>query len=190
LEAFLPKGTNCGGEMRRPKPTCRYRPYECVSRVSGEEGVRFMSRKCSICSHDRRQEIEHSLLRGESHRAIAQQLNVSRGAVARHLKHVSTALTQARNLGEVEDRSILIQLQELKIQAEHSRARAARAGDTRTALVALREKARLVELEARLTGQLNEKPETKIVNLNFDAETARRLTETFLARHKERPHHD
>ena len=100
------------------------------------------------------------------------------------------ALTQARNLGEVEDRSILIQLQELKIQAEHSRARADRAGDYRTALVALREKTRLLELEARLTGELNEKPEIKIVNLNLHAETARRLTETFLARHKERPHHE
>jgi hypothetical protein len=74
----------------------------------------------------------------------------------------------------------------LKIRAEHLRARADRAGDYRNALVAVREIARLVELEARLTGELNEKPETKIVNLNFDAETARRLTETFLARHKER----
>ena len=144
-----------------------------------------MSRKCSICNHDRRQEIEHSLLRGESYRAVAQQFTVPRGAVARHLKHVSTALTQARKLREVEDgKSILIQLRELNLQAEQLKARADRAGDYRTALVALREMTRLVELEARLTGELNEKPETKIVNLNFDAETARRMAETFLARHQ------
>jgi hypothetical protein len=146
-----------------------------------------MSRKCCICNHDRRREIEHTLLRGESHRVVAQQFTVPRGAVARHLKHVSNALTQARKLREVEDgRSILVQLRDLKIRAEHLRARADRAGDYRNALAAVREIARLVELEARLTGELNEKPETKIVNLNFDAETARRLTETFLARHKER----
>ena len=144
-----------------------------------------MSRKCSICNHDRRQEIEHSLLRGESHRAVAQQFTVPRGAVARHLEHVSTALTQARKLKEVEDgRSILVQLRELNLRAEQLRARADRAGDYRTALLALREIARLVELEARLTGELNEKPETKIVNLTLDAETARRMTETFLARHQ------
>ena len=143
-----------------------------------------MSRKCSICNHDRRQEIEHALLRGESHRAIAQQFTVPRGGVARHLKHVSTALTEARKLREVEDgKNILIQLRELKIQAEQLKARADRAGDTRTALLALREKTRLVELEARLTGELNEKPETKILNFTLDAETARRMTETFLARH-------
>jgi DNA-binding transcriptional ArsR family regulator len=149
-----------------------------------KEGVRFMSRKCSICNHDRRQEIEHALLRGESHRAVAQQFTVPRGAVGWHLKHVSTALTQARKLREVEDgKSILIQLRDLKIQAEQSRARADRAGDYRGALVAVREKTRLVELEARLTGELNERPETKILNFTLDAETARRMTETFLARH-------
>lgn len=141
-----------------------------------------MSRKCSICNHGRRQEIEHAMLRGESHRAIAQQFTVPRGAVASHLKHVS--LTEARKLREVEDgKSILIQLRELKIQAEQIKARADRAGDYRTSLLAVREKTRLVELEARLTGELNERPETKILNFTLDAETARRMTETFLARH-------
>ena len=150
-----------------------------------------MSRKCSICNHDRRQEIERTLLSGESHRAVAQRFTVPRGAVARHLKHVSTALTQARKLGEVEDdKSILIQLRELILEVEQVITRADRAGDYRTVLVALREKTRFLELKARLTGELNEKLETQIVNLNLDAETARRLTETFLARHKERPHHD
>jgi hypothetical protein len=150
-----------------------------------------MSRKCSICNHNRRQEIEHALLRGDSHRVVAQQFTVSRGAVARHLKHVSTALTQARKLKEIEDgKSISLQLRELNLQVEQLKARADRTGDYRAALAALREKTRLVELEARLTGELNEKPEVKIVNLNLDAETARRMTETFLARHKERPHHE
>jgi hypothetical protein len=94
----------------------------------GKEGVRFMSRKCSICNHDRRQEIEHTLLRGESHRVVAQQFTVPRGAVARHLKHVSSALTEARKLREVEDgKSISIQLRELKIEAEQIKARADRA---------------------------------------------------------------
>ena len=147
--------------------------------------------KCSICGHDRRREIEQAIFRGDSHRVVAQYFTVPRGAVARHLKHVSTALTQARKLREIEGgKSILLQLRDLNLQADQLKARADRTGDYRTALAALREKTRLVELEARLTGELNEKPETKIVNLNLDAETARRLTETFLARHKERPHHE
>ena len=158
---------------------------------SSGRGCTFVSRKCRICNHDRRHEIEHALLRGESNRAVAQRFTVARGAVARHLTHVSTALTQARKLKDIEGgKSILLQLRELFLQADQVKARADRTGDYRTALAALREKTRLVELEARLTGELNEKPETKIVNLNLDAETARRLTETFLARHKERPHHE
>ncbi|HXP68168.1 MAG TPA: hypothetical protein VOA88_02695 [Candidatus Dormibacteraeota bacterium] len=93
-------------------------------------------------------------------------------------------LTQAQELREVEgSRSILIQLRELRIQVEQIRARADRAGDYRTSLLAVREKTRLVELEARLTGELNERPQTKILNFTLDAETARRMTETFLARH-------
>lgn len=147
--------------------------------------------KCSICDHDQRQEIERALFRGDSHRVVAQHFTVPRRAVARHFKHVSTALTQGQKRREIEDgKSALLQLRELNLQAEHLKVRADRAGDYRTALAALREKARLVELEARLKGALNEKPETKIVNLNLDAETARRLTETFLARHKKQPHHE
>jgi hypothetical protein len=143
-----------------------------------------MSRKCNICNHDRRQEIEHALLCGESNRAVAQRFTVARGAVASHLMHVSAALTQARKLKEIEDgKSVLIQLRELNLQAEQLKARADRAGDYRTSLLAVREKTRLVELEARLTGELNERPETKILNVTLDAETARRMTETFLARH-------
>ena len=143
-----------------------------------------MSRKCSICNHDRRQEIEHALLRGESNRAVAQRFTVASGAVASHLTHVSAALTQARKLKELEDgRSIFLKLQELNLQAEQLKARADRAGDYRTSLLAVREKTRLVELQARLTGELNERPETKILNFTLDAETARRMTETFLARH-------
>ena len=143
-----------------------------------------MYRKCSICNHARRQEIERALLHGESNRAVAQRFTVARSAVASHLKHVSTALTQARKLREIEDgKSILIQLRELKIQAENLRLRADRAGDYRSALVAVRETTRLVELEARLTGELNERADTKILNFTLDAETARRMTETFLARH-------
>ena len=143
-----------------------------------------MSQKCSICNHDRRQEIEQAMLRGESYRAVAQQFAVARGALARHLEHVSAALIQARKLREVEDgKSILIQLRELKTQAEQIKVRADRAGDYRTSLLALRGKTRLVELEARLTGELNERPETKILNFSLDAETATRMTETFLARH-------
>jgi len=70
-----------------------------------------------------------------------------------------------------------MQLRELVSQAQYLGLRAERAGDNRTALAALRDVTRILELEARLTGELNEKPETKILNLNFDPDTARRISE-------------
>lgn len=89
-----------------------------------------------------------------------------------------------QKLGESEyGKSILTRLRELNLQAEQLKAKADRAGDYRTSLLALREKIRLVELEARLTGALNERPETNILSFTLDGETARRMTETFLARH-------
>ena len=144
-----------------------------------------MSPKCKICNHHQRRQIELALLRGHSHRAISQQFAVSHGVVDRHVKHVSDALKHARELMEVEHgKSLLVQLRELGSQAQYLGVRAERTGDLRSALTALRELTRILELEARLTGELNEKPETKVLNLNFDADTARRIAQTFLARYK------
>jgi hypothetical protein len=149
----------------------------------------YMLVRCTICNHDRRQEIEQALLRGDSHQTISLQFSVSRGVVSRHLRHIGEAVKRARELAEVEierGKSVLMQLRELVSQAQYLGLRAERAGDIRTGLAALRDLTRILELEARLTGELNEKPETKVLNLNLDPDTARRITETFLARHKER----
>ena len=144
-----------------------------------------MPRKCKICDHDRRQEITLALLHGESLRSIAQQFTVSRGVVARHLRHISDSVRRAQELMDLEHgKSILLQLRELGAQARDVGLSAERTGDRRTVLAALRETTRILELEARLTGELNEKPEAKILNVNIDPGTARRITETFLARHK------
>ena len=42
----------------------------------------------------------------------------------------------------------------------------------------------IVELMAKLSGELDSHSETKILNVTLDAETARRISETFLARHQ------
>lgn len=81
--------------------------------------------------------------------------------------------------------SVLEQLRELNAQAQRLKEKAERAGDLRTALAAVRELSRIVELTARLSGELSEGGETKILNVNFDSETAKRIVDTFLARHQE-----
>lgn len=62
--------------------------------------------------------------------------------------------------------------------------RAMARGDYRTALAAIREICRTVELLAKLQGELDEKPTTNILNLNIDPDTAERVVEIYAKRHK------
>jgi hypothetical protein len=81
--------------------------------------------------------------------------------------------------------SVLERLRELNAQAQRLKEKAERTGDLRTALAAVRELSRIVELIAKLRGELTEGGETKILNVNIDSETAKRIANTFLARHQE-----
>ena len=144
-----------------------------------------MPRKCSLCIHDRREQIEQVLLCGDSYRMVAQRFAVSRDAVVRHRRHLPTALAHARELKEVfHGDSLLAQLRELTSEAQRLKVTAEKAGDYRAALAAVRELCRIVELMAKLSGELDSHSETKILNVTLDAETARRISETFLARHQ------
>jgi hypothetical protein len=80
---------------------------------------------------------------------------------------------------------VLEQLRDLNVQAQRLKEKAERGGDFRTALVAVREVSRIAELMAKLRGELAEGGETKILNVNLDSETAKRIVNTFLARHQE-----
>jgi len=146
-----------------------------------------MPRKCSLCIHDKREEIERALLGGDSYRTVAQRFGVSRDAVVRHRRHLPTALAHAREGKEVaHGDSLVAQLSELTSEAQRLKEKAERGGDFRTALAAVRELCRIVELVARLRGELTERVEAKVLNVNLDPETAKRIADTFLARHQQR----
>lgn len=96
-------------------------------------------------------------------------------------------------LGEVGDAkglshadSLLAQLREFTAQAQRLREKAERKGDLKTALAAVRELCRTVELAAKLRGELAQRVEAKILNMNLDPQTAKRIFDTFVARHPER----
>jgi hypothetical protein len=42
----------------------------------------------------------------------------------------------------------------------------------------------IIELAAKLRGDLDERSPTNILNVNLDSETARRIAETYLERHR------
>lgn len=144
-----------------------------------------MPRTCSICNHRSRDEIDKALLAGEALRDIAGRVPVAKSALHRHKGHLSDTLVKAREVERVSHaNSLLEQLIELTADARGLKQRAEAKKDYRTALAAVRELCRIVELMAKLTGQLESHSETKILNVTLDADTARRISETFLARHQ------
>ena len=144
-----------------------------------------MPRKCSICINEQRPEIERSVLAGDSYRTVAQRFDVSRDAVVRHRRHLMPATPNSLRIEQIFQSGTLVeQLRSLTSEAQRLKEKAETAGDFRTALAAVRELCRIVELVAKLRGELNERPEINVVNVQLDAETAKKIGDTFLARHQ------
>lgn len=142
-----------------------------------------MPRTCTVCGHTKRNEIDQALLAGEPLRNIAERVSLSVASLFRHKAHLSETLKKSRAAAEVSRAdSLLDQLERLKEDARRIQQKAEAAKDFRGALGGVRELTRLLELAARLSGELNERPETKILNVSFGPETAKRIAETFLAR--------
>lgn len=113
---------------------------------------------CTICTHNQRQEIEAASLNGASERTIAKQYGVTSAAVHRHKsKHLPEAMVksqQAREAARADD--LLAKVRDLEAEARRIGGKAEASGDYRTAISAVRELVRIVELQARLIGELQE----------------------------------
>jgi len=78
----------------------------------------------------------------------------------------------------------LARLQGLAQDAHRIKQKAEAVGDDRTALTAISELRRIVELSAKLNGQLEEKSPMNIVHVELNPETAERIVQTYLARNR------
>jgi hypothetical protein len=120
-----------------------------------------MPRICSICVHSKRPEIDRRLLAGEPVRAIvraiAGHVPISKTSLQRHQQHVSEAISKSQEAVEIAHGDTLAsELQQLASEARRLQAKAEADGDTRTAIAALRELTRLIELRARVAGELSQ----------------------------------
>ena len=128
-----------------------------------------MPRTCTVCAHPERAAIDAALVAGTPNRRIATQHGLSEAAVRRHAaEHLPASLVTAA--GEEATRQALDVLQQLKtINAAALTvlrdARAAQDGDL--ALRAVDRIHRQVELQAKLLGDLDERP---VVNLTVAPE--------------------
>jgi hypothetical protein len=128
-------------------------------------GVDEMPRKCTVCEHEKVEEINRLLLEGVSLRNIAKQYFVSVASLHRHKKdHLPAKLVKAQEAREIAKAdSLLDQVTELRDKALSILDKAEQAGDLRTALQGVREAKGCLELLARLQGELQEQATVNVL---------------------------
>ena len=116
-----------------------------------------MPRTCTICIHDNRPAIDQALISGEPFRHIAARTGTSTGALQRHkTDHLPLSLRKAHAAAEVAQADTLLdQIRELQTRAMRILAKAEEAGDLRTALAAIGQARSVVELQGKLTGEMD-----------------------------------
>jgi len=116
-----------------------------------------MPRKCTVCEHEKVEEINRLLLEGVSLRNIAKQYSVTAASLHRHKKHIPSTLSKAQEAQEVARADTLLdQVVELRDRALSILTKAEQAGDLKTALQGIREARGCLELLAKLQGELQE----------------------------------
>lgn len=123
-----------------------------------------MPRVCTVCTHADRPAIDQALVAGESFRNVSERFGTSATALFRHkAEHLPAALVQAQAAEQVARADdLLSQLLSLQADARRIGKKAEDAGDLRTALAGVRELVRIVELTAKLVGELDERPQVTL----------------------------
>ena len=142
--------------------------------------------KCSICFHPNKNKIDEALLLSTaSLRTIADQFQVSKTALIRHkASHIPKDLVKAKQADEIcRAESLLDKLIDLKSDAERITEKAENSNDLRVALSGIREQSRILEILAKMQGQIKQ-PQIDLTVNNFaltkiHARMARKLEESF-----------
>ncbi len=128
-----------------------------------------MPRTCTICQHEKRDEIDAAMVARRPFRDIARQFGPSKDALVRHHdNHLPAELVKAKDAAEVAHAdTILDQVQTLRDRALKILDTAEEGDDLRIALGAIREARACLELLGKLAGELQDAP---TVNVFISAE--------------------
>lgn len=125
-----------------------------------KDGLKFWSmemNKCKVCSHKNRNEIDKLILSGTSIRDIAGQFGLTKSSVQRHKKHLQRKLVKASEVKEtITANSLFGQLRDLHSEALNILEEAKSRGNLQIALNAIGRVKELLELQAKLLGELQE----------------------------------
>jgi len=128
-----------------------------------------LARNCTICTHHRRDAVDKLLLRGEQLNAVARRFSVSEDALGRHRKHLQLVMAKAAALVEEKDltygSALLAEIARIRADAERLQIESERRQDVRGALRAIHERLAVVELEAKLSGQIDTSQRNVTINV-------------------------
>jgi hypothetical protein len=126
-----------------------------------------MPRTCTVCTHEDRAGVDSALLSGESFRNIAKRYGTSTTVLHRHKQdHLPPSLLKAQEIEEVASADNLLgELRALQRRTLGILDKAEEAEDLKTALSATREARGNMELGAKLSQLIDERPQ---VNITFD----------------------
>jgi hypothetical protein len=133
---------------------------------------------CSICAHQRRQEIESHLTAGEAVERISKKFGIPATNLRRHRDHTqnrkASALDpkRARRLKQLErDRTWLMEMRDHAVEGD----------DPRSAITVQKEITRIDELMTQIESGAARSP-GGVLHLEIDEQTATRIAETYLSR--------
>ena len=124
-----------------------------------------MPRTCTVCSHPDRPAVDTALIAGEPYRDIARRFRVSKDAVARHKdEHLPAGMVKAQEVTDVRHAiDVVQQLKAINGVCMSVLKDARDQGDGDLALKAVDRIQRQIELQAKLIGQLDERPVVNVL---------------------------
>jgi hypothetical protein len=109
------------------------------------------------------------LLRGEQLAAVARRYSVSEDALGRHKRHMQVVIAKAAALVEQKDvaygSALMAEIGRIRADAERLQIESERRQDVRGALRAIHERLAVVELEAKLSGQIDTSQRNLTINV-------------------------
>ena len=109
------------------------------------------------------------LLRGEQLKAVARRYSVSEDALGRHRKHMQLVIAKAAAVVDHKELAygseLLAEIGRIRADAERLQLESERRQDVRGALRAIHERLAVVELEAKLSGQIETGQNNVTINL-------------------------
>ncbi len=133
-----------------------------------------MSRSCTVCIHDRREDIDIALVRGVSVRAVEASYGVTYRSAQRHKEnHLSPTLIrtmEARQAGI--EGNVADHVRRLLGDSYDLMERAKETGDIRLAVTAMGNLRETLKLLGDATGELNRNQPATVINLNTDPQIA------------------